>query len=296
MENRNFIYNEPDFKRQLEELHLMSIRLLQGRLGSNKLTNKYGASMDFIDYRKYTQGDDFRNIDWNIYRRLGDIAIKLFHSVEDYAVHIIVDASESMTFYEKSKQIQAFKFLLGFSYITLNSRQKLRVYFAENKTLNQAGSLFSDKNEIRKIDDITGKKKFGGFTDWLSVTDKFISSVNKKGFVIILSDFLGECDWKSVASKFAYKGHELLAVHILSEFELKPLLTGDYLLIDSETDKEIDLTIDHYYLQSYSRSIENYLDFIRKTFVERGFGYIFSDDKMNFVQTLVNYFKPKKRY
>ena len=42
-----------------------------------------GAGIEFRDFRPYTPGDDFRSIDWNIYRRLGRVFVRLFEEFED---------------------------------------------------------------------------------------------------------------------------------------------------------------------------------------------------------------------
>ncbi|MEZ4640074.1 MAG: DUF58 domain-containing protein [Caldilineaceae bacterium] len=45
----------------------------------------------------YTEGDDFRRIDWNAYARLERFFIKLFVEEEDLLVHLLVDASAPWT-------------------------------------------------------------------------------------------------------------------------------------------------------------------------------------------------------
>jgi uncharacterized protein (DUF58 family) len=48
-------------------------------------------------------GDDLRYVDWNIYGRLDRLHVKLFVDEEDLCLHLIVDASASMSFGTPSK-------------------------------------------------------------------------------------------------------------------------------------------------------------------------------------------------
>src|SRR5215831_17891545 len=85
------------FLRKLEGLRLAVRRSISGRREGERLTKKRGGSSDFTSHRSYTQGDEFRAIDWNIYGRLGLLYIKEFTREEALSVRIAIDTSASMT-------------------------------------------------------------------------------------------------------------------------------------------------------------------------------------------------------
>ena len=84
------------FLRKLEALRLAVRRSIAGRREGERLTRRRGGSSGFVAHRSYTQGDEFRSIDWNLYGRLGQLYIKEFAREESLPVRLFVDPSRSM--------------------------------------------------------------------------------------------------------------------------------------------------------------------------------------------------------
>src|SRR5688500_9903934 len=93
----------PDLLARLESLDLVSRKIFQGRFKGERRSTRKGRSVEFADYRSYTQGDDLRFVDWNLYARLDRLFVKLFLEEEDLHVYVLVDAGPSMNFGEPSK-------------------------------------------------------------------------------------------------------------------------------------------------------------------------------------------------
>ena len=53
------------FLRKLETLAIFSRKAFAGRLRGEQRSQRHGSSVEFADFRPYSQGDDFRRIDWN---------------------------------------------------------------------------------------------------------------------------------------------------------------------------------------------------------------------------------------
>jgi len=84
------------FLRKLEALRLAVRRSIAGRREGERLTKRRGGSSDFTSHRSYTQGDEFRAIDWNVYGRLGLLYVKEFTREEALTVRLAIDTSPSM--------------------------------------------------------------------------------------------------------------------------------------------------------------------------------------------------------
>src|SRR5512147_1504883 len=82
--------------RKLQQLTLVTSRVRAGALRGERRSLKRGAGLEFADFRDYVPGDDLRRVDWNVYARLDRPYVKLREEEEDLAVHILVDASQSM--------------------------------------------------------------------------------------------------------------------------------------------------------------------------------------------------------
>lgn len=69
---------DPAFMARLDQLDILSRKLLAGKLKGERRSKRRGQSVEFADYRDYVVGDDLRFIDWNIYARLDRLFLKLF--------------------------------------------------------------------------------------------------------------------------------------------------------------------------------------------------------------------------
>src|SRR5436190_22402849 len=94
-EPRSSLLLDPNIMARLDQLDVMSRKLLAGKLKGERRSKRRGQSVEFADYRNYTIGDDLRFIDWNIYARLDKLFLKLFLEEEDLALYILIDCSKS---------------------------------------------------------------------------------------------------------------------------------------------------------------------------------------------------------
>ena len=69
--------------------------------GGRHSSHHKGESIDFVDFREYTPGDDYRRIDHLLWARLGTPLIREFEAERELSVRVVVDRSPSMGFYEK---------------------------------------------------------------------------------------------------------------------------------------------------------------------------------------------------
>ena len=60
------------------------------------------ARLEFADYRPYIAGDELRRIDWNIYRRLQQLVVKVGAEDGRLSLALLVDTSRSMRVGEPS--------------------------------------------------------------------------------------------------------------------------------------------------------------------------------------------------
>ena len=77
-------------------LQLNSVSLAEGmRTGAFK-SLYHGQGIDFSGVREYLEGDDVRDIDWNVTARMGRTYVKLYEEERELSVFIIIDSSNSM--------------------------------------------------------------------------------------------------------------------------------------------------------------------------------------------------------
>src|SRR5262245_45950300 len=104
---RSELLLEPAFMARLDQLDLVSRKILAGKMKGERRSKRRGQSVEFADFRNYVVGDDLRFIDWNIYARLDKLFLKLFLEEEDLALYVLIDTSKSMDFGEPNKALYA---------------------------------------------------------------------------------------------------------------------------------------------------------------------------------------------
>src|SRR5437762_5475696 len=102
---KNELLLDPTFMARLDQLDLISRKLLAGKMKGERRSKRRGQSVEFADYRNYVVGDDLRFIDWNIYARLDRRFLKLFLEEEAFSLYILVDVSKSCDFGDPNKAI-----------------------------------------------------------------------------------------------------------------------------------------------------------------------------------------------
>src|SRR4051794_13911336 len=126
-----------EFLQKLEYLSLVSRRVFRGQILAQRRTMQLGGGIEFADHRDYTPGDDFRNIDWNVYARHDELLLKRFQEEEDLHVYILLDSSKSMALGRPSKFDFARQVSAALAYIALADLDRVAV-------VGFAGEIVSD--------------------------------------------------------------------------------------------------------------------------------------------------------
>src|SRR3989440_1945195 len=117
----------PGFMARLDQLDVMSRKLLAGKMKGERRSKRRGQSVEFADYRNYVVGDDLRFIDWNIYARLDKLFLKLFLEEEDLSLYVLVDVSKSSDYGEPHKTLYMKKVAAALGYIGLVNYNRVTI-------------------------------------------------------------------------------------------------------------------------------------------------------------------------
>lgn len=243
----------PDELRLVERLRLQPRRAFGGRVRGERLTRAKGTSIEFSDYREYTEGDDLRHLDWSVLARLDQTIVKTYQDEEDLAVHLLVDDTASMTFGEPSKLAAAQRMACALGHIALMGGDAV---FPRSLT-GQAGP----RGALR------GRVSYPRLADWAQSLGPTPSSVNlvkglrafasstaRLGLVIVLSDGL-DPDCQTALRAIAARGHEVWMLQMLSRLETDPDLEGDLRLVDAETQAAVEITANRGTLRVYQENL-----------------------------------------
>lgn len=271
--------------RLLEGLRFNPRRSFPGKVRGERLTKKKGLSIEFADYRDYSEGDDLRHLDWNVLARLGAPLMKTFRDEEDLAVHILLDTSPSMDFGNPSKKEAARKLAMGLGLIGLSGGDAVYPRLlgsAESRSLRGRVSFAALMDALERP--YQSDKSIG------RACRDFISSKASKGLVFLVTDGLNEELPKALLG-FGARGHELYLVQVLSDVDVNPDIEGDLKLIDREGGEAIEITANSLALRLYRERLSSHNAALEESCRKAGGHYALVNTRDRFDQVIQNSFR-----
>lgn len=236
----------PQLLAGLSSLELIARTVVEGALVGLHRSPFFGFSQEFAEYRAYTEGDDTRFIDWNVYARTGRTFIKRFLGETNSHLMILLDASASMGFSSGSMSKFRYAQMLAASLAWLAARQHDAVgliAFDENVRLMRPPS--SRRGQLpallHAIDALTPASR----TQYGPALEGLRALQSRRGMVAVISDFY--CDPQQMLEAvrpLAFQGQDLALFQILDPAELRPSVKQATLFEDMESGASIEVTPD----------------------------------------------------
>ena len=262
--------------RKLEQLTLVATRVRAGAMKGDRRSSKRGSSIEFADYRNYTVGDDLRQLDWNVYARLERPFIKLLEEEEDLAVHLLVDASESMAWDgggTESKLIYALRLAGALGHISLSTGDRVTMTLLNSQSNQRWGPHRGVHNSLRLLQFLEAGQS-AGITDLnLSLRDYALRG-KRPGLLFLLSDLFSPNGYQTGIATLQGRGYEVGIIHLLTADELDPPMAGDVKLVDVETGEEAEITLDAGMINLYRKRLQEWQEEIASYCAQRTIHYI----------------------
>lgn len=264
---------EPELLRKLERLALAAKRVQLGVNKGERNSKRKGVSVEFADYRPYTQGDDLRFVDWNIYSRLDSLYLKLFREQEDLTLHLLVDVSASMGFGAPSKIAFATRLAAAIAYIGLAGYDRVSM-----AAFSSAGDRVLEpcrgKASASRVFTFAKSLEVRGATELDRACQVYLARSRGRGIVVLLTDFFDEAGYEAPLRRLQSSGSDLYAIHVLSSDEIDPPVVGDLKLVDSESGRFTEISVSRTLIKRYKRNLQGFCESIRKFCTGRGIAYV----------------------
>jgi uncharacterized protein (DUF58 family) len=264
---------DPDFLHSLQRLRLVARRVPRGGRFAEQRSAAQGAGIEFQDYRPYSTGDDLRAIDWNIYRRLGRVFLRLFEEMEDLPVYLLPDHSQSMWLEQPPRIHPCLRATMALAAIALGQHDRVGVFpFASEMQVlvrprNGFASLPSFATRINGL-------KAGGSTDFNRSLSRFSGLRLRRGLAVVVSDFFDPGGLPAVLEALKKVPHHLLLVQLVRPSDSNPELQGDLRLRDCESGESHDITVDAQVLQRYRDAYQEFQNGLTEFSQKRNIGLL----------------------
>lgn len=264
---------DPEFLESLQRLRLVAQRVPRGGRFAEQRSKALGTGLEFQDYRPYSSGDDLRAIDWNIYRRLGRIFLRLFEELEDLPVYLLPDVSRSMWVEEEPRIGACLQSAMAFAAVALAQHDRVGVFpFAED--LSTLVRPRSGWHSLPMFAQALSKIEEGQQTDLATSLKRLNGMQLRSGLVVVLSDFYDPAGVEHMVQALKTVRHRLLLVQLVRPSDRDPSLQGDLCLRDSETGMEQDISITPQLLEKYRYAYDAFARGLTGFAEKRGIGLL----------------------
>src|ERR1700704_4765630 len=102
-------YLRPEVIQQVARLDLRAKFIVEGFLQGLHASPFQGFSVEFSEHRKYTAGDDLKDLDWGVYAKTDKYYIRKFQAETNVTGYLAMDLSASMA-YTYRQQLTKFEY------------------------------------------------------------------------------------------------------------------------------------------------------------------------------------------
>ncbi len=269
---RRFLH--PDTIARISRLDLRARHVVEGFISGMHKSPFFGHSVEFIQHREYTPGDDIRHLDWKVWSKTDRFYVKQFEEETNLRSHLVVDVSESMHYgrgplnkYEYACTIAA---CLG--YMLLRQQDAVGAVTFDS----DVRQIVPARSQQTHIDALVGAMHVSRpreKTDLEKILRRVAETVTARGMVILVSDLLA--DRESLfrgLEMLRHRRHDVLVFHVLDDDELTFPFAGSTRFEGME--EQPNLLCDPRALRDgYLEALEEYLVEVRRGCARQGIDY-----------------------
>jgi uncharacterized protein (DUF58 family) len=259
----------------ISSLDLLAKTVVDGFVAGLHRSPDFGFSQEFAEYRAYVPGDDLRHVDWNLFARTERCYLKRYRGETNSQLVVLLDASNSMQYTSgPPKKMDYARFIAASLF-----------YLAIRKQRDAAGLIVFDDEVREYVRPSTRQgqlaRLFAGLeqaeprarTDFGKPLRYFQNLLHRRGIAIVISDFYEEPE-KIVRAiePLRFHGNDVVLFHILDPEEIRPVLKGPALLVDLETDQQIEV-VPEYTKTTYRAKMEAHIEQLRSRTRAAGMDY-----------------------
>src|SRR5271165_1001329 len=259
----------------ISSLDLVAKTVVDGFVAGLHRSPDFGFSQEFAEYAAYTPGDDLRHVDWNVYARTERMFLKRYHGETNSLLTILLDASNSMQFgsHGVNKMDYARYLAASLFYLAIHGQRDAAGLITFDDEIRNYIRPSTRQGQLHRLLAGLEQAEARARTDFSKPMLYFMELLKRRGMVLIVSDF-----WESPESivrniePLRYHGNEVVLFHVLDPEDVRPKMSGPSILVDMETQTEIEVTPD-YSKKEYREKIEAHLADLRTRTQGAGMGY-----------------------
>ncbi len=275
---------------KITNMELRARLVVDGVLSGIHKSPYKGSSVEFLEHKEYSPGNEIKHIDWKALARTDKYYVKEFEEETNLKCYIFLDTSGSMGY--KSTGVSKFEYATtlaaSLAYLLLNQSDfvglisfsdRVQQYIPPRSRLAHLHVLLNALTEMKTA----GKSNTSG------ILNEFVEKIGRRSLIIIISDFFDDTDKIIRQLKyFQVKKNEIILFQILDPYELTFPFETITFFESMEDDRRIladPKAIKDRYLSEINRFTEQF----KQVCLENQIDYWLIDSSMPLDQALIKF-------
>jgi uncharacterized protein (DUF58 family) len=207
---------------RISRLDLRARQVVEGFISGMHRSPFFGHSVEFVQHREYTPGDDIRHLDWKVWSKTDRFYIKQFEEETNLRSNIVLDVSESMHYgrgplnkYEYACTVAA---CLGYLLLRQQDSVGLISFDSDVRQIVPARSQQTHIDALVKAMDVSRPREK---TDIEKILRRVTESISSRGMIVIVSDLLVDRGpLLRGLEMLCHRRHDILLFHVMDDDEL----------------------------------------------------------------------------
>jgi uncharacterized protein (DUF58 family) len=256
----------------------------------------HGFSVEFSEHRKYTSGDDPKDIDWLVYAKTDKYYIKKFEAETNITGYLVMDLSQSMA-YTYRQELTKFDYAIclaaSLCYLMVSQQDPVGLITFDEHVRDSLAPK-SKRAQLGNILSLLSRLKPVGKTDIAKSLQQINAMLKHRSLIMIFSDLLVEPDPVIQSLRqLRHGGHDIILFHLLDEAEVNFPFAGMVELEEPETRERLRLDASSF-RSDYLAQVEQFRDQYRRECFQGGVDYVPLDTSMQFDTALMEYLMSRR--
>jgi uncharacterized protein (DUF58 family) len=212
----------PEVVARISRLEILTREVVEGFLSGMHRSPYFGQSIEFVQHREYTPGDDTRRIDWKVWSKTDKYYLKLFEEETNLRTTLLVDISESMQFgsHPVTKYDYACQIAGALTYLLLKQQDAVSLTAFDDQVRGVAPSR-STHTHLGSILSVLFHQNPAKKTDLEAILKAAAQEKSQRGMVILVSDLFAPREGLFQGLRMLRKrGHDVLVLQVLDPEEI----------------------------------------------------------------------------
>jgi len=213
---------QPEAIKKISRLELRARHIVEGFLAGMHRSPYFGQSVEFLQHREYTPGDDPRFVDWKVWARQDRLCVKQFEEDTNLRATLLVDVSASMRYGRGplDKYEYACTLAACLAYLILRQQDAVGCLAFDE----QARSVVPQRTRRNHLDSVIQAldgASAANKTDVYEILRTAAETYPRRGLMVLVSDLLVEREGLFRGLRLLRsRGHDVLVFHVLDDDEL----------------------------------------------------------------------------